>query len=319
MVDSPDEAAREAERILGMQIKGHPVSAVLVEEAAEIRAEYYAAVLLDRSERTLLAMTSSRGGVDIEEVARETPEAILKAHFSPLVGLRPYVVRRLTREFPPEVRETAAGILEACYQLYIGSDCQLVEINPLALLADGRLVALDAKVTVDDNALYRQPEIAPWRKVVALDPYEQEVKERGLAYVRLQGEVGIIGNGAGLVMSSLDLVARAGGRPANFLDVGGGASAEVIAAALEAVLGDPQVKVVLLNIFGGITRCDVVAEGILKALEQVGARVPIVVRLDGTNAPQGREMLASARVEGLVAAAAMDEAAERAVALAARA
>ena len=290
-----------------------PVNRVLVERMVDIRQEFYLAITLDRSARRYLAMTSTEGGIDIEEVAESKPEAIRRAGIDPLLGLKPYHARRLVGAFPEEAREAATELLEKLFRLLVECDATLVEVNPLALLGDGRLVPLDAKATLDDNAMYRHPDFAGFAKAFVLDPTEARAREKGLQYVKLDGEVGIIGNGAGLVMATLDVVQQAGGAAANFLDVGGGAGADVMATSLEVILSDPSVRSVLVNIFGGITRCDVVAEGILEALSRVDATVPIVVRLDGTNAEEGRRILAEARHERILPAATMLEAARKAV------
>jgi succinyl-CoA synthetase beta subunit len=271
---------------------------------------------LDRSEGTYLAMVSNDGGIEIEEVARTKPQAIRRVHVHPVRGLRPYQARRLTGHLPPEAREGAAEILTEASSVLEQTDATLIEINPMVLLTDGTVMALDSKVTVDDNALFRQPDVAALSDSFPIDPIEQRAREAGLQYVKLDGEVGIIGNGAGLVMATLDVVKQAGADAANFLDVGGGASAEVMATSLEVILSDPSVRSVLVNIFGGITRCDLVAKGILEALERVTPRVPIVVRLDGTNAEEGRQILAEANHPKIVPAATMLEAAERAATLA---
>src|SRR6266508_2480626 len=305
----PAEARRQAERIIGMDIKGHVVRRVLVEEASEITAEYYVSILHDRAGKGFLAMASSQGGVEIEEVAAATPEAIVRVPVNPLVGLRPYHVNQLVfgAGFDERARKGAAEILARLYDVLLGADCTLVEVK-----------ALDAKVSLDDSSLFRHPDLEALRDTFAVDPQEQAAKERGLNYVKLDGWVGVIGNGAGLVMSTLDVVAQAGGKAANFLDVGGGASAETMASGLEVILSDPKVRSVLVNIFGGITRGDLVAQGVLEALERLGdrVRVPLVVRLDGTNALQGRELLASSPSEKVVTAATMLEAAAKAVELA---
>lgn len=312
LAQSTEEAGQAAERILGEGFKGMPVTRVLIERLVEIAGEFYAAITLDRSTKSYVAMVSSEGGVDIEEIATTSPAALRKARIEPLIGFASHQVRFLTGHLPEEARKGAGEILERLYALLTAEDASLVEVNPLALLADGRVVPLDAKVTIDDNALFRHPDLAEYQKDFTLDPTEAKAKEHGLQYVKLDGEVGIIGNGAGLVMSTLDVVQQAGGRAANFLDVGGGADAELMATSLEVVLSDPAVKSVLVNIFGGITRCDVVAQGILEALERVESTVPIVVRLDGTNAEEGRRMLAESNHERIVPAATMLEAAEKA-------
>src|SRR6266542_782527 len=316
----PAEARAQAERIIGMDIKGHVVRRVLVEEASDVGAEYYASILHDRAGKGFLAMASTQGGVDIEEVAARSPEAIVKVPVNPLIGLRSYHVSQLLygAGFAPAAHKGAAEILGRLYQVLLAADCTLVEVNPLVLTADGQVKALDAKVSLDDSALVRHPELEALRDTFAQDPQERAAKERGLNYVKLDGWVGIVGNGAGLVMSTLDAVAQAGGRAANFLDVGGGASAETMASGLEVILSDRKVRSVLVNIFGGITRGDLVAEGILEALERLGdkVQVPLVVRLDGTNAEEGRELLAKSRSDKVVTAATMLEAAARAVELA---
>jgi succinyl-CoA synthetase beta subunit len=313
---SPDEAEEAARRILTEGFKGMPVRQVLVEGLVDIDAEFYMAITLDRSVRRYVAMTSSEGGVDIEEIAREHPGAIRKAAIDPLLGLRPYHARRLVNGFPEAARDGAAALLAKLWEVLVANDATLVEVNPLTLLADGRMVPLDAKVTLDENALFRHEDLKAFASEFHLDPTEARAKEKGLQYVKLEGEVGIIGNGAGLVMSTLDVVAQAGGSAANFLDVGGGAGADLMATSLEVILSDPDVRSVLVNIFGGITRCDLVAEGILEALKRVDAHVPIVVRLDGTNAEEGRRILADAGHDRIVPAATMLEGAEKAVQLA---
>ena len=316
LASSPGEAEAAAGRLLAEGFQGMPVSRVLVERLVDIRGEFYAAITLDRRAKRYLAMVSSEGGIDIEEVARTKPEALRRTHVDPLLGIRSYQQTYLAGGLPAEARKPAAAVLAKLWEVVQAADATLVEVNPLVLLGDGTVAALDAKVTVDDNALYRQPEIEALRSSFPVDPTEARAKELGLQYVKLDGEVGIIGNGAGLVMSTLDVVARAGGRAANFLDVGGGAGADVMAASLEVVLSDPAVRSVLVNIFGGITRGDLVAEGILEALRRVEPRVPIVVRLDGTNAEEGRRLLAEAGHPRIVPATTMNEAAERAAELA---
>ncbi len=316
LADSPGEAEAAAARMLAEGFKGLPVTRVLVEERVPIAREFYAAFLLDRGTGRYLGMVAAEGGVDVEELARTRPEALRRVHVDPMLGLRDYHVRRLVGHLPAEAREGAAEVLRGLHAVLVERDAMLVEVNPLVLLEDGRVVALDAKVTIDDNALGRQPELERLRTAFPVDPVEARAKEAGLQYVKLDGEVGVIGNGAGLVMSTLDVVQRAGARPANFLDIGGGASAEVMATALEVVLSDPSVRAVLVNVFGGITRCDLVARGILSALERVEARMPLVVRLDGTNADEGRRILERAGHPRVVPAATMLEAAERAAELA---
>ena len=313
LAQGPGEAEEAARRILDEGFKGMPVGRVLVEGIVEIDRELYMAITLDRSVKRYVAMTSSEGGVDIEEIARDHPDAIRKAAIDPLLGLKPYQARRLVNGFPEGARDGAAALLGKLWEMMAANDATLVEVNPLALLEDGRVVPLDAKVTIDENALFRRPDLAAYQKAFHLEPTEARAKEKGLQYVKLEGEVGIIGNGAGLVMSTLDVVDQAGGRAANFLDVGGGAGADLMATSLEVILSDPDVRSVLINIFGGITRGDLVAEGILEALKRVEARVPIVVRLDGTNAEEGRRILRDAEHERIVPAATMLEAARKAV------
>jgi succinyl-CoA synthetase beta subunit len=319
LAGDPAEARAHAERIIGMDIKGHTVRRVLVEEASDITAEYYVSILHDRAGKGFLAMASAEGGVDIEEVAATKPEAIVKVAVNPLVGLRPYHVNQLVYGAGfGQAGKGAAEILDRLYEVFVSADCMLVEVNPLVLTADGQVKALDGKVTLDDSALFRHPELEALRDTFAVDPQEQAAKEKGLNYIKLDGQVGIIGNGAGLVMSTLDVVAQAGGKAANFLDVGGGASAETMADGLEVVLSDEKVRSVFVNIFGGITRGDLVARGILDALDRLGDKVtvPLVVRLDGTNAEEGRELLANSPSDKVVPAATMLEAAAKAVELA---
>ena len=316
IVDSPEQAAEVAGRMLSEGFKGHPVTRVLCEEKLPIAREFYTSLLLDRSRGDYLAMMTAEGGVDIEELARDRPEAVRRVHIDAMLGLRDYHVRELAGALPPEVREGAGDLLRKLYALLIELDATLVEINPLVLLADGSLMALDAKVTIDDNALYRHEHIAALSAAFPIDPVQARADEKHLQYVKLEGAVGIIGNGAGLVMSTLDLVAQAGAKAANFLDIGGGASADQMATSLEVVLSDPAVKVVFVNIFGGITRCDVVAQGVLEALEHVEATVRIVVRLDGTNAEDGRRILSDAANPRIVVASTMLEAAQKAAELA---
>jgi succinyl-CoA synthetase beta subunit len=313
----PAEARAHAERIIGMDIRGHTVRRVLVEEASEIAAEYYVAILHDRASKGFLAMASAEGGVDIEEVAATKPEAIVKVLVNPLVGLRSYHVNQLVygAGFDERARKGAAELLARLYDVFVDADCTLVEVNPLVLTGGGQVVALDGKVSLDDSALVRHPDLEALRDTFAVDPQEQAAKEKGLNYIKLDGYVGIIGNGAGLVMSTLDVVAQAGGKAANFLDVGGGASAETMTDGLEVILSDPKVRSVLVNIFGGITRGDLVAQGILDALDRLGdkVQVPLVVRLDGTNAEEGRTLLASFPSEKVIPAATMLDAARKAV------
>jgi succinyl-CoA synthetase beta subunit len=316
LVDSPRRAADEAERMLRDGFKGIPVTRVLCEEVLPIAREFYTSLLLDRSTGRYLALMTADGGVDIEELARTRPQAIRRVQVDPSIGMRPFHVRELVAALPSESRQGAADIIGKAYRMLLEVDATLVEINPLVQLEDGRVVALDSKVTIDDSALFRHPDIESLRSAFPIDPVEARAKEKGLQYVKLDGDVGIIGNGAGLVMSTLDVVAQAGGRAANFLDVGGGATADQMATSLEVVLSDPAVSSVLINIFGGITRGDLVARGVLEALERVQPKVPIVVRLDGTNAAEGRKILAEAQHPNIVSAATMIEAAQLAAALA---
>lgn len=316
LAGTPGEAEEAAARMLSEGFGGMPVTRVLVEKLVDIAAEFYCAITLDRAAGTYLAMVSAEGGVDIEETARTNPRAIRRTHVDPIMGLRPYQARYLTGHLPAQARAGTAGLLPKLYGILTEEDATLVEVNPLVLLEDGAVMPLDAKVTIDDNALHRHPDLAVLRSEFPVDATQARANEKGLQYVKLDGEVGIIGNGAGLVMSTLDVVTQAGGSPANFLDVGGGASADLMATSLEVVLSDPQVRSVLVNIFGGITRGELVAQGILEALRRVEARVPIVVRLDGTNAEEGRTILHGAGHPMIEPAATMLDAARRAVELA---
>jgi succinyl-CoA synthetase beta subunit len=316
LAKSADEAGEAAGRMLAEGFMGSPVDRVLVEALADLKQEFYAAITLDRAARKYVAMASAVGGMDIEEIAVSQPAALRRIGVDPILGLTSFQARWLAGHFPEDARKGAAEILMKMWQVLVGVDATLVEVNPLVLTGDGGVMALDAKVTLDDNALFRHPDLAEYAKAFHLDPIQALANEKGLQYVKLEGEVGIIGNGAGLVMSTLDVVQQAGGSAANFLDVGGGASADVMATSLEVVLGDPAVKSVFVNIFGGITRCDLVAQGIIEALGRVEARVPIVVRLDGTNAEEGRRILAEANHPRIVPAATMLEAAQKAVELA---
>jgi succinyl-CoA synthetase beta subunit len=316
LVHSPHDAADAARRMLDEGFKGIKVTRVLVERLVDIEAQYYAAISMDRSVGSYLAMVSNEGGVDIEETARTNPDAIRSFHVDAMLGLRTYHARRLVGHLPPQAREGSADLVRKMYSVLTEVDATLVEVNPFVQLTDGTVMALDAKVTVDDNALFRQPEIAALKDSFPIDPVEKRAKDAGLQYVKLDGEVGIIGNGAGLVMSTLDLVQQAGAGAANFLDVGGGARADLIATSLEVILSDPNVRSVLINIFGGITRCDLVAKGVLEALQRVTPQVPIVVRLDGTNAEEGRRILDEAANPHIVSAATMLEAARKAAEIA---
>ena len=314
-----EEAREHAAAILGMDIRGLRVHEVWVEEASEIEAEYYASIVFDRSAHAPLIMFSTRGGVDIEQVAEEDPGAIATLHVDPLLGYQQFHGRRLAFEagIDADLVRPLTALLEKLYAAFVGEDAMLVEVNPLIVTPERELRALDAKVTLDGNALFRHPDNAALRNPSAEDPQEQMAKERGLTYVKLDGDIGILGNGAGLVMSTLDVVAQAGGRPANFLDAGGGSKADAIVAAVEVILSDEKVRAVLFNIFGGITRCDEVAKGLIEAFERVRPQVPFVVRLDGTNDEEGRRLLSDAQLPGLEVEATMLGAAERVVELAA--
>jgi len=301
-----------------MDIRGHTVHVVWVELATKITSEYYAAVIFDRSAKAPLVMLSTQGGMDIEQVADENPEALATLHVDPLVGFQPFHGRRLAYEagVDDDVARPVGEMLATLYEAFVAEDATLVEINPLVVTPDREVLALDAKVTLDDNAAFRHPENADIDDAGDADPQEQMAKERGLTYVKLDGDIGIFGNGAGLVMSTLDVVAHAGGAPANFLDAGGGAKAEAIAASVDVILSNPNVKAVLFNVFGGITRCDEVAKGIIDAYGLLKPTVPFVVRLDGTNDVEARRLLADAALPGVYAEATMDGAAARVVALA---
>ena len=307
LVDSPQRASEEAARMMREGFQGRTVDRVLVEEQLPIAQEFYTSFVLDRSNGEYLAIMTAEGGVEIETLAHERPDALRRVHIDPLLGLRSYHLRELTGVLPVEAREGATQVLRNLYDLLRERDATLVEVNPLVLLEDGRVVALDAKITIDDNALVRQRDLAELQREFPIDPVEQRARDAGLQYVKLEGEVGVIGNGAGLVMSTLDVVAGAGAKAANFLDVGGGANADTMAMSLEVILSDPAVKVVFINIFGGITRCDEVAKGVLGALERVEATVPIVLRLDGTNAAEGRRIIDAAAHPRIVSVATMDD------------
>jgi succinyl-CoA synthetase beta subunit len=312
------EAREHAEAILGMEIKGLTVHELWIEGASQIEAEYYASFVFDRGAKAPRAMLSTRGGMDIEEVFEQTPEAIASLHIDPLIGFQPFHGRRLAFEagVDADLVRPVGTFLEQLYGAFVAEEAMLVEVNPLIVTPQRTLVALDAKVTLDDNSLYRHPANAELRDLSSEDPQEQMAKERGLTYVKLDGDIGILGNGAGLVMSTLDVVALHHGAPANFLDAGGGAKADAITAAVEVIISDPKVKAVLFNIFGGITRCDEVARGLIEAFEQIKPQVPFVVRLDGTNGEQGRALLSEAALPNVHAASTMDEAAARVVELA---
>jgi succinyl-CoA synthetase beta subunit len=318
LAGSPDEAEARAAEILGMNIRGHTVRRVWVEQASDIAKEYYLSVTFDRGEKKPLFMFTTQGGVDIEEVAESSPEALARLHVDPLVGFQPYQARWLcftAGVSDPAEQKQVISLVARLYETFVGCDAMLCEINPLIVTAEGEVKALDSKFTVDDNAFFRHPDIAEMRDLEADDPQERLAREKGVTYVKLEGDIGILGNGAGLVMSTLDVIAQAGGSAANFCDLGGGGDAEGVVDALEVITSDPQVKGILFNIFGGITRCDEVARGILEALSRMSIELPIVVRLDGTNAGEGRAMLMEAAPPNLRVEDTMLSAAERVVEL----
>jgi succinyl-CoA synthetase beta subunit len=319
VANSAEEAEEHAKAILGMDIRGHTVHELWIERASDIAAEYYASIVFDRSAKAPLVMLSTKGGMDIEEVAEEDPGAIARLHVDPLLGFQDFHGRRLSfaAAVDADVVRPVGAMLARLYEAFIAEEAMLVEVNPLIVTGEREVVALDAKVTVDDNALFRHPENEKLRDPSAEDPQEQMAKEKGLTYVKLDGDIGILGNGAGLVMSTLDVVAQAGGRPANFLDAGGGSKAEAIVDAVEVILSDEKVKAVLFNIFGGITRCDEVARGLIEAFKQVKPQVPFVVRLNGTNEEEGRRLLAEANLPNVTVEGTMDGAAAKVVELAA--
>jgi succinyl-CoA synthetase beta subunit len=320
-----DEVGEHAEAILGMDIRGLTVHELWIEEASQIDAEYYASVVFDRSAKAPLLMLSTKGGMDIEEVADEDPGAIARLHVDPLLGFQDFHGRRLAFEagVDQDVVRPVGAMLGKLYEVFVAEEATLVEVNPLIVTGSsedggGRTVrALDAKVTLDDNAMFRHSDNAQLRDISGEDPQERMAKERGLTFVKLDGDIGILGNGAGLVMSTLDVVAEAGGSPANFLDAGGGSKAEAITDAVEVILSNPKVKAVLFNIFGGITRGDEVARGLIEAFNQISPQVPFVVRLDGTNDEEGRRLLAEADLPNVYVESTMDGAAEKVVELAA--
>jgi succinyl-CoA synthetase beta subunit len=315
VANSPEEAEEHAKAILGMDIRGHTVHELWIEQASDIAAEYYASIVFDRSAKAPLVMLSTKGGMDIEEVAEEDPDAIARLHVDPLLGFQDFHGRRLAFEasVDDDVVRPVGGMLARLYDAFILEEAMLVEVNPLIVTRDRQVMALDAKVTLDGSALFRHPENEELRDPSAEDPQEQMAQEKGLTYVKLDGDIGILGNGAGLVMSTLDVVALAGGRPANFLDAGGGSKAEAIVDAVEVILSDEKVKAVLFNIFGGITRCDEVARGLIEAFEQVKPQVPFVVRLNGTNEEEGQRLLAEADLPNVTVEKTMDGAAARVV------
>jgi len=316
---TPDEAEARARDILGLDIRGHVVRTLWIEKASDIAREYYLSLTFDRSAKQLLYMFTTHGGVDIEEVAATSPDALVRLHVDPLEGFHPWQARRLVYAAvvtDPGEQKQIAAIVAKLYEAFVACDAMLCEINPLIVTPEGEVRALDSKFTVDDNALYRHPEIAEMRDTAAADPLEAFAREKHVTYVKLDGEVGVLGNGAGLSMSSVDVVTFAGGRPANFCDLGGGGDAQGVVDALSVITCDPQVKAIFFNIFGGITRCDEVARGILQALSEMTIDLPIVVRLDGTNAEEGRQILAGAAPANLHVSPTMLEAARKAVELA---
>ena len=313
-----DEAERHAGAILGMDIRGFTVQELYVETASDIAEEYYAAVVFDRGAKKPVAMLSRMGGMDVEEIAERDPKAMVQVHVDPLIGFQDFHGRRLAFEagVADDVIRPVGALLAKLYETFVAEDAMLVEVNPLLVTGEREVVALDSKITVDGNALYRHPDTAALRNVGAEDPQEQMAKERGLTYVKLDGNIGILGNGAGLVMSTLDVVAQAGGRPANFLDAGGGSKAEAIVDAVDVILSNERVTAVLFNIFGGITRCDEVANGLVEAFNKIKPNVPFVVRLDGTNDEEGRQILADADLPNVHVEKTMLGAADRVVELA---
>ncbi|AGP57145.1 ADP-forming succinate--CoA ligase subunit beta [Streptomyces rapamycinicus] len=330
LASDPADAVEKATQILGMDIKGHTVHKVMLAETADIKEEYYVSFLLDRTNRTFLAMASVEGGVEIEVVAEQNPEALAKIPVDAIEGVTQEKAAEIVAaaKFPAEIADQVVAVLQKLWVVFIKEDALLVEVNPLVKTEDGKVIALDGKVSLDENAAFRQPEHEALEDKAAANPLEAAAKAKGLNYVKLDGEVGIIGNGAGLVMSTLDVVAYAGEshgnvKPANFLDIGGGASAEVMANGLEIILGDPDVKSVFVNVFGGITACDAVANGIVQALELLKSKgedvsKPLVVRLDGNNAELGRKILTDANHPLVSQVDTMDGAAERAAELAAK-
>jgi succinyl-CoA synthetase beta subunit len=320
LAGNAEEAEARASEILGMDIRGHVVSKVWVERASDIAREYYLSLTFDRSAKKPLLMFTTQGGIDIEEVAATSPDALVRLHVDPLEGCHPWHARRLVYDGgvdDPGEQKQIAAIVSKLYDAFVGTEAMLCEINPLIVTPEGEVRALDSKFTVDDNALFRHPDIAELRDVEAADPLEALAREKGVTYVKLDGDVGVLGNGAGLTMSTVDVVTFAGGRPANFCDLGGGGDAQGVVDALEVITRDPQVRAIFFNIFGGITRCDEVARGILQAVEQMGLELPIVVRLDGTNAEEGRRILRAAALPNLQTEATMLDGARRAVELAA--
>ena len=324
VAEDRDQASEHADAILGMDIRGprgegpFTVHQVWVERASEIEAEYYASIILDRSAKKLLAMLSTMGGMNVEEIAEKDPDALVRRHIEPGEGFGEAQAAQLATDagVPAEYRQKTAELLVKLYEAFLGSDATLIEVNPLVVTRGGDVIALDAKVTIDNSALFRHEALAEMEDPSAEDPQEQMAKERGLTYVKLDGDIGILGNGAGLCMSTLDVVAQAGGRPANFLDAGGGSKADAIVDALEVITSDEKVVAILFNIFGGITRCDEIAKGIIEASDRIEIGVPLVVRLDGTNSEEGLGLLAAADLPDLHVEKTMLGAAEKVVELA---
>ncbi len=315
LAKSPGEVEDIATQILSMEIKGLPVRKVLVDEAANIEKEIYLGITNDRAARKPVMMASAAGGVEIEEVARQTPEKIIKIHIDPLLGLRDYQARDIAGgiDLPRDLWRSFGQIASGLWGAYIGCDATLAEINPLVITSEKQLIALDGKMVLDDNALFRHPDLADMRDLDVEAPSEIEARKYGLSFIKLDGNIGCMVNGAGLAMTTMDIIKLFGGEPANFLDIGGGASSEKVAAALRIILSDPNVKAILLNVFGGITRGDEVARGILSALNDIKTQIPMVVRLVGTNAEEGRQILANAK---MVTAETLVDAAKKSVALA---
>jgi succinyl-CoA synthetase beta subunit len=315
LAKTPEEAETLAGQILSMTIKGLPVRKVLVDEAADIRKEIYLGITNDRAAKRPVIICSAEGGVEIEEVAKTNPEAIIREYIDPLIGLRDYNIRNiaLAINLPRDHWKAFGAIAQGLYQTYVDTDAVLAEINPLVITGDNRMIALDGKIDLDDNALYRHMDLAEMRDLDEESPAETEARKHGLSYVKLDGEIGCLVNGAGLAMGTMDIVKHFGGAPANFLDIGGGAGADKVAAALRIIVAEPRLKAILINIFGGITRADEVAKGVLLAMDEVGIKVPMVVRLVGTNEEEGRRLLASAN---LITATSLADAARKAVAAA---
>ncbi|WP_446774998.1 ADP-forming succinate--CoA ligase subunit beta [Macellibacteroides fermentans] len=315
LADSPEKVKANAEAILGIKIKDIPVDRILVTEAADIKKEYYMSIVVDRNTKSALLMLSSDGGIDIEEVAHSTPERIYKFQIDPLLGTPDFFTRKVAFSLFTDIKliNQLSHIIKSLYKLMLETDASLAEINPLVLTPDDTLVAVDAKMTFDDNALYRQPQIATLFEPTVEEKKEKEAKAKGFSYVHLGGEIGCMVNGAGLAMATMDLIKRYRGKPANFLDIGGSSNSEKVVHAMKLLLQDSDVKVVLINIFGGITRCDDVANGLLKAFEQIDTDIPVVVRLTGTNEELGRALLKDSK---LYVANTMSEATRMAVNLA---